>query len=58
MLQSQPLVSGKLPSTPIEQTCLNLLLLDSSSPDSTKLYAANILLNLTLKRVENLPSPT
>ena len=56
-LQSQPTVGGEPPTTPIEQSQLDLLLLESSLPDGTELRAANILLNLTLKTVENLPSP-
>ena len=45
-LQSQPTVGGEPPSTPTEQSHLDLSLLDSSPPDGTELRAANATLTL------------
>ena len=56
-LQPQPKVGGESPSTPTEQSYLDLSLLDSSPPDGTELRAANATLSATLKKATSLPSP-
>ena len=56
-LQSQPKVGGDPPSTPTEQSHLDLSLLDSSPPDGTELRAANATLSATLNKATGLPSP-
>ena len=45
------------PYTPPQQNPLNLVLLDSSPPDNSELRNANVILNITLRSVEGIPSP-
>ena len=56
-LQPQPTIGGEPPSTPTEQSYLDLSLLDSSPPDGTELRVANATLTATLKKATSLPSP-
>lgn len=45
------------PCTPLNESPLDLLFLNSSPPDGTELHQANIALNSALRTAENLPSP-